>query len=473
MLISPVPPALAQSGKREVALPRPGRLAGMPLPAPPPTLLLGGFGVPGAGQPMRPRPVILAPTDALYNGYEPRRADPAAAVVRALYSKEFDALRQLELRAGARDTTAYAVSFQALYVLRRGADGTITPGKIAQLPFTSKAMCKGPNGDLYLASAAGPDARTLYRFDPRARRLFRSNIALPRLLDGTDEWLSAAACADRLYLLNSAGNNLVEIAPGRPPRNLLAGALRAAVPPGFVGKIMNMTVGPDGTFYLKENFSSTLWTFTVSGSGELRNVTSTQLLWEGTTGSLAVLPGPGGLRARLLLGEFVGEPSRLIEYDLGAQRVREVGQVMVSDIALTAVPKSEARWPRPVAATAATALSGWFRGALYVDQTEQPTVGLHFRPGGHLDSVALAGRAVAVRWHYRQRGEYLEFGADSTFADYVAWYGGGRRAGTGAAVTLTVALQSSVFDALTVALNGAPGGPAAARVGQRLGAAHL
>lgn len=411
--------------------------------------LPGGFGaLGGLGALGRSWELVTAPTDAHYRHYQPRRGDPSAAAVNALYAAQFDELRQLELQAGAADTLGYAVNFQTLYQLRRGPDRQLIATRLAQLPFASKALCKGPNGDLYLASAAAPDARTLYRFDPRTRRLFRSNLALPRLLDATDEWLSAAAVGDRLYLLNAAGNNLVELAPGRVPRNVLASALRASQPPGFVGKVLNMTVGPDRTFYLKENFSPTLWMFT-ERDGVLKVAPPVTLTWDAVTGAIAVLPGPPGAAARLLLGEFNGANSQLIAYDLATHRARPLANLQCTDLALTPVRQAAAPWP------SATDLTGWFRGLLYVDYVEQPALGLHFQPGGQLDSVTFGKRALAVDWHYRQRDATLEISADPAFADYVAWYGGGRRTQPDKTTTLTLALQSSLFDALNQLLGAA------------------
>ncbi len=436
-LVGATTPALAQQGKREVALPQPGRLGGIGVPVgAAPTLF-------GADPSARAWEQLITTFDAEYRAFRPRPETPPD--VTALYANEFDGLRHLELKGGVADTVSYAVNLDMVYTLRRGTSGQFEVREIARLPIPCNALCKGPNGDLYLTSTDPRDSRTLYRFDPRARRLFRSNLALPLLHDAQDQWLSAAAWGDCLYLLNDVGTNLVELAPGRAPRNLLAGALRAPQVPGFVGKVMNMTVGPDRTFYLKENFTPTLWTFTEK-AGRLTVAAPLNLAFAGVTGGIEVVPArrgaPANARPTLLFAEVNRLDSRLVTYDLATDRAEVVAPVKCTDLSLTPAHPAEAPWPR------ATTWRGWFSGALYVDFAEQPAIALHFAPAGRLDSVAFGGRRWAIGWHFRQRGEALEFSADPAFADYVRWFGGGRHTGTGATEKYTMALQSSFFDAL-------------------------
>ena len=455
LLLTSTRPAVAQMGKREIALPPPDGGATFTPTRQAPSLH-GRDPAPIAGN-----------DGAEYRQFRPRPDTPPRTV--ALYAREFDALRHLELKAGpAADTVRYAVNVDVIYSLVRTVGGRETaetgrratraegtsvawePGvvhnawqatRLLRLPAGAGnvAMGKGPNGDLYFYS----QTNTLYRLDPRAKRLYESNLALPLRHDTNDNWLSISTWNGNLYLLNQMGNNLLELAPGRPPRNLLADALRLDSPPPFVGQPMNMGVGPDRTFYLKENNKPILWTFTEQ-DGRLTLAPPTTHNYSKETTGLEVVPGAPGQPPRLLLGT-TGEA--LSEYDLATHRVINESRLITTDLAVTYAAAAEPRWPSPSAGT----LRGWFSGALYVDYAQEPAVGLHFRRGGRLDSVAIAGRRLPVTWYYRQRGEQFEFGADSAFADYGRWHGGGRLAGG----ALTVALQSSFFAALTAGLGAA------------------
>lgn len=420
----------AQSGgKREVGLPEPGRFyskapAGTPIG-------LTFF------RSLAEQARVLV--DAYRTTYQPGSDGPAGP----LYAAHFDALRHLELKAGTPDTATYALNYNTIYRLSRGPDRQILPKEVARLPFNSTAMCKGPNGDLYLANVDPGDARFLYRFDPRRKKLYRSNLQLPPLNDPTDWWLCGAAWNDCLYFLNKNGTNLVELAPGRVPRNLFADALRTDVPPGFVSAASNFTIGPDRTFYLKENFIPRLWTFTEK-NGRLTVAPPIDIKWAGVTGSIALLPG-GGVSPRLLLGERNDLNPQLVIYDLARDDARLVARLSCTDLVSNPVPKAEAAWGGP------TVVKGWFRGALYTDYDDRGELALHFAAGGRIDSVALAGKLIGVQWHTRTRADRLEISADATFQDYAEWHGGGRVEGAGKDAVLTLALQSSVFDAIAEA----------------------
>lgn len=441
---------VAQRGKHEVALPQEVGSTAVPTERLLPSL--HGSGV-GAG--------VAANDDAEFRLLWPRPGTPPR--IRELYAREFDRLRHLELQPLAADTTHYAVNVGILYSLVRtagggeiaivgrrsgrteGADEPWLPGvthnawlatELVRLPMGTVALGKGPNGDLYFYGRAN----TLHRFDPRTGRLFESNLALPLRHADSDDWLSISTWGGNLYLLNSAGNNLLELAPGRPPRNLLAPLLRTNPLPPFVGRPMNMGVGPDRTFYLKENDTPTLWTFTEK-DGELTIDPPRTLNFGRTTTGIEVVPGAPGQPVRLLLGTT---GAALSEYDLATDRVVNESRFISTDLAITYPAPPGPRWPPSTHGN----LHGWYSGALYVDYAEEPPVGLHFRPRGIIDSVAIAGRRLPVRWYYRQRADRLEFGADSAFTDYVRWHGGG----VGSGNTFTVALQSSFFDALCAGL---------------------
>ena len=435
-------PAAAQQGKREVALPQPGRLRGQAM------LLGSGATLFGADPAARSWDNIITTFDGEYRQFRPRPETPPE--VARLYATEFDGLRHRELRPGSPDTTRYGINLDIIHPLTRAATGEWRFADGVRLPVGANCLGKGPNGDLYFSAIDPRDARSLYRFDPRARRLFRSNLPLPLLHDYQDQWLSAAGWGQSLFLLNDVGNNLVELAPGRPPRNVLAAALKAPQVPGFIGKVMNMTVGPDRTFYLKENFTPTLWNFTEK-DGRLTVAPPIQLAYRGVTGGIEVLPGPPGRPPRLLLAQVETVNSSLVEYDLATHTVVSYTPRKCTDLAFAPVTAAA---PRPPKSSAAT-LNGWFRGALYVDYAAQPELALRLRPGGVIDSVAFGERAFAVRWHYLQSGSEVDISTDPAFADYVAWLGGGRSTGAGAAATLTLALQSSTFDGLNDALGAA------------------
>lgn len=420
----------AQSGgKREVGLPEPGRFYSK---APAGTPIGLSFFRPLAEQ-------AHATAEAYRTTYQPGRDSPAGR----LYAAYFDPLRHLELKAGTPDTATYALNYNTIYRLSRSPDRQILPKEVARLPFNSTAMCKGPNGDLYLANVDPSDSRFLYRFDPRRKRLYRSNLQLPPLNDPTDWWLCGAAWGDCLYFLNKNGTNLVELAPGRVPRNLFAEALRADVPPGFVSAASNFTIGPDRTFYLKENFVPRLWSFTEK-NGRLTVAPPVDIKWAGVTGSIALLPGSSAA-PRFLLGERNDLNPQLVIYDLATAQARLVAQLSCTDLTSNAVTRAEAAWGGP------PALKGWYRGTFYTDYEDRGELALHFAAGGGIDSMLLAGKLVAVPWHTRARADRLEISADATFQDYAAWHGGGRVEGAGKDAVLTVALQSSVLDAIAEA----------------------